>query len=321
MTDPELLVAGETLVDFLPRGGGSLADAETLDRRAGGAPANVAVGLARLGYAPWFWTRVGTDPFGDFLVETLEDHGVPLRFVERDPTAKTTLAFVDDGAGEAAFSFYRDGTADTRLEPDGVPEETVRAVDAVYVGSVTLASEPSRTATVDLVERAHAAGRTVVLDLNFRPELWTDGAFERVVTDLLADIDVVAAAREDLRTLSFVDAAADPKTLAATLCERGPSTAFLTLGESGASALVRSGAAFAAGTATHGGYDVDAVDTTGAGDAFTAGVLASLAEGTRDLSETLSFANAVAAASTTATGAMAALPTRADVRSIGGDET
>ncbi|QGX93796.1 carbohydrate kinase [Haloplanus rallus] len=321
MTDPGLLVAGETLVDFLPRGGGSLADAETLDRRAGGAPANVAVGLARLGYAPWFWTRVGTDPFGDFLVETLEDHGVPLRFVERDPTAKTTLAFVDDGAGEAAFSFYRDGTADTRLEPDGVPEETVRAVDAVYVGSVTLASEPSRTATVDLVERAHAAGRTVVLDLNFRPELWTDGAFERVVTDLLADVDVVTAAREDLRTLSFVDTTADPETLAATLCERGPSTAFLTLGEAGASALARSGAPFAAGTATHDGYDVDAVDTTGAGDAFTAGMLASLAEGTRDLSATLSFANAVAAASTTATGAMAALPTRTDVRSVGGDGT
>ena len=321
MTDPGLLVAGETLVDFLPRGDGALADAETLDRRAGGAPANVAVGVTRLGHAPWFWTRVGTDPFGDFLVETLEDHGVPLRFVERDPTAKTTLAFVDDGTEEASFSFYRDGTADTRLEPDGVPEETVRAVDAVYVGSVTLASEPARTATVDLVERAHAAGRTVVLDLNFRPELWADGEFERVVTDLLADVDVVTAAREDLRTLSFADTTADPETLAGTLCERGPSTAFLTLGEAGASALARPGAPFAAGTATHDGYDVDAVDTTGAGDAFTAGMLASLAEGTRDLSATLSFANAVAAASTTATGAMAALPTRSDVRSIGDGET
>mgnify|MGYP000073689132 CR=1 FL=1 len=321
MTDPGLLVAGETLVDFLPRAGGSLADAETLDRRAGGAPANVAVGLAQLGHAPWFWTRVGTDPFGDFLVDTLDGHGVPLRFVERDPTAKTTLAFVDDGAEEATFSFYRDGTADTRLEPGRVPEKTVQAVDAVYVGSVTLASEPARTATVDLVERAHAAGRTVVLDLNFRPELWTDGVFERVVIDLLADVDVVTATREDLRTLSFVDATADPKTLAAALCERGPSAAFLTLGEAGAAALARSGAPFAAGTATHDGYDVDAVDTTGAGDAFTAGMLASLAEGTRDLSATLSFANAVAAASTTATGAMTALPTRTDVRTVGDGET
>jgi fructokinase len=314
MTDPTILVAGETLVDFLPREADSLAAAETFDRRAGGAPANVAVGLARLDHAPWFWTRVGADPFGDFLVETLDGHGVPRRFVERDPTAKTTLAFV----GGESFSFYRDGTADTRLEPGRVPDDVVRGVDAVYVGSVTLSSDPARTATVDLVERASAAGRTVALDVNFRPELWADGEFGRVVTDLLADVDVdvVKATRADLRALPFVDAAADPETLAAALCDRGASAAFLTLGEDGAFALARDGAPFAAGTATHGGHDVDAVETTGAGDAFTAGVLASLAEGRRDLPAVLDFANAVAAASTTATGAMAALPRRAGVRAV-----
>jgi fructokinase len=73
----DLLVAGEALVDFIPDRPGPLADVETFTRRAGGAPANVAVGLATLGDPPLFWTRVGRDPFGDHLVETLADHGVP----------------------------------------------------------------------------------------------------------------------------------------------------------------------------------------------------------------------------------------------------
>lgn len=227
----------------------------------------------------------------------------------------------DDGAGEAAFSFYRDGTADTRLEPGGVTEETIRAVDAVYVGSVTLASDPARTATVDLVERARAAERTVVLDLNFRPELWADGEFGRVVTDLLADVDVVKATQADLWTHTFVDATADPETLAAALCDRGTVYHLPHLRRGWG---VRAGAG---GYAVRGGdgdprrLDADAMDTTGAGDAFTAGMLASLAEGTRDLTATLSFANTVAAASTTATGAMAVLPTRAGVRAVRDGET
>jgi fructokinase len=320
MPEPNILVAGELLVDFLPRREGTLAEVESFDRRAGGAPANVAVGLSRLGRAPWFWTRVGRDPFGDFLVETLAEHGVPRRFVERDATAKTTLAFVSHGAeADVTFAFYRDGTADTRLEPGSVPDGTVTAVDVVYVGSVTLASEPARTATVDLVERAREAGCTVVFDLNARSELWANGEFDRVVGDLLGAVDVVKATPADLRQLSFVDADESPAALARSLCTRGPSAAFLTLGDAGSYAFATDDSPLASGTAAHGGYAVEAVDTTGAGDAFTAGVLAALVDGERSPASMLAFANAVAAVSTTARGAMSALPTRERVRRFRAD--
>lgn len=320
MPEPNVLVAGELLVDFLPRRDGGLAEVESFDRRAGGAPANVAVGLTRLGRAPWFWTRVGRDPFGDFLVERLADHGVPRQFVERDPTAKTTLAFVAAGDEENAdFSFYRDATADTRLEPGSIPDETMSAVDLVYVGSVTLASEPARSATVDLAERAHEFDCTLVFDLNARPELWADGEFERVIGTLLDTVDVVKATPTDLQHLSFVDADESPETLAQSLCSRGPSAAFLTLGEDGSYALATDDAPLASGTAAHDGYAVDAVDTTGAGDAFTAGVLAALVDGERDPAAILAFANAVAAVSTTARGAMSALPTRERVQKFRAD--
>jgi len=315
MSTPNVLVTGELLVDFLPRHGNAIAESESFDRRSGGAPANVAVGLARLGQPPWFWTRVGRDPFGDFLVETLLDNGVPSRFVERDPTAKTPLAFVDRGSDSTVeFSFYRDGTADTRLEPGGVPKETLQAVDLVYVGSVMLASGTARSATTDLVSRANEHGCTVVFDVNARPELWNDGEFERVVGDLLGDIDIVKATPTDLRYLPFVDASDPPEELARTLCDRGPSAAFLTLGESGSYVLSTDDALLEPGTAAHDGYEVDAIDTTGAGDAFMTGVLGALVDGERELTAVLAFANAVAAVSTTARGAMPTLPTRERVR-------
>jgi fructokinase len=334
MTDsePDLLVAGETLIDFLPDRASSLADVESFSRRAGGAPANVAVALARLDSIPWFWTRVGEDPFGDYLVETLGEYGVPDRFVERDPEADTALAFVShDEGGERAFTFYRDATADTRVEPGGVPDETLDGVDWVYVGGVMLAAEPGRSATLDLARRAADRDCTVVFDPNARPELWdsddgtSDHGFPASVREMLDHAHVVKATPEDLAAAGFESE--NPEALTEAVCERGPHTVLLTLGGSGAFAYATEAAPWGAGTAFHEGYDVDPVDTTGAGDAFTAGVLVALSDSalasTSDaetpetessLSEVLAFANAVAAVTTTAPGAMTALPTREAVR-------
>jgi len=318
MTDsePAVLVAGEALVDFLPDRPAPLADVARFDRRAGGAPANVAVGLARLGAPPWFWTRVGEDAFGDHLAETLDGYGVPDRFVERDPDAKTALAFVShDEDADRAFTFYRDGTADTRAEPGRIPDAVLDSVAWVYVGGVMLAADPGRTATFDLAERAAARDCTVVFDPNARPELWADGAaFADSVTAMLDHADVVKATPEDLREAGFE--ADDPEALARAVCERGPHTTLVTLGGAGAVAHATDAAPWGPAAVVHDGYDVDPVDTTGAGDAFTAGAIAALADGETSLSAALSLANAVAAVTTTEAGAMAALPTREAVERL-----
>lgn len=310
MTDPAILVAGETLVDFLPDEPGPLAAVETFDRRAGGAPANVAVGLARLDTRPWFWTRVGADPFGEFLVRRLSRHGVPGRFVERDPDAKTSLAFVShDADADRAFTFYRDGTADTRLEPGRVPDAVLEAVSCVVVGGVTLASEPARTATLDLVARARRADATVVFDPNARPELWGEYDFADTVREVLDQVDIVKATPEDLTAADLGTPEDEPAALSRTVCEQGPHTVLLTLGGAGAHARATASAPWGPATVTHEGFDVDPVDTTGAGDAFTAGALAAFVDGTIDLEAVLERANAVAALTTTAPGAMTSLPT------------
>ncbi|WP_227354573.1 carbohydrate kinase family protein [Haladaptatus salinisoli] len=322
---PRILVSGETLVDFLPERPGPLSDVSGFERRAGGAPANVAVALSRLDETPWFWTRIARDPFGDFLADALADR-LPDRFVERDPDAKTTLAFVThDESGDRAFSFYRDGTADTRLRPGGVPDDALAELEWVYVGGVMLAADPARSATLDLAERASEADCTVIFDPNARPELWPEGGFAEAVREMLPFADVVKATPEDLGMAGFdpreladsADLAAaanppdagDPAALAADVCEEGPHTVLLTLGGAGAYARSTADAPWGAGSTGHGGYDVSVADTTGAGDAFTAGALAALAGG-EPLDEALAFANAVAALTTTEPGAMTALPTR-----------
>jgi fructokinase len=308
---PRVLVAGEALVDFLPGTPGPLATVESFTRRPGGAPANVAVGLARLEETPWFWTRVGDDPFGEHLVATLEAEGLPERFVERDPEARTSLAFVaHDEAADRGFTFYRDGTADTRMGTGRVPDDVLSAVEWVVAGGVTLAGGPSRGATLDLLERAAAAGATVAFDPNFRPELWADGGFEPTVGEALEHVDVLKATAGELRELGFEGEDAAALSGAVLDATAGPHTVLTTLGGSGARAVASEEAPWGPATATHPGYPVEPTDTTGAGDAFLAGAVASFVGGGPDLSEVLAFANAVAAVTTTATGAMTALPTR-----------
>jgi fructokinase len=322
MTRP-VLVAGETLVDFIPEQTGPLAAVESFSRRAGGAPANVAVGLAHLDSAPLFWTRVGDDAFGDYLRETLADAGLDDTYVEVDPTAKTGLAFVSLGEeADREFSFHRHESADTRLQPGTVDDEVLADVEWVHVGGVTLADEPGRAATLDLVERAGAHGATVSFDPNARPELWASDEFSFVETveDVLARVDVLKASPDDLAEAGI--AFDDPEETATALLDRGPHTVFLTLGGEGSFAAATAEAPWAEGREStfHDGYTVDPVDTTGAGDAFIAGAIAALVDGA-PLGEALGFANAVAAVTTTAPGAMTALPTRDDIAAFRAEQS
>ena len=318
----EILVTGETLIDFLPDGNADLVDTETFHRRAGGAPANVAVGLARLGEPPLFWTRLAEDPLGDHLAATLTENDVRPDLIERDPEADTTLAFVSlDPDADRAFSFHRHGTADTRLRPGTVDDDTLAGVEWVHAGGVALADEPSRSATIDLLERASGTDTVVSFDPNTRPELFEGDDLVTTCRRAFTLVDVVKASSEDLLPglLDGVDAdpaRADPTVLARGICDQGPHTALVTRGPDGPVAHATPAAPWNPRDETlvvdHPGYDADTVDTTGAGDAFTAGAIRSLAD-EESLETALGFANAVAAQSTTAKGAMAALPARETV--------
>lgn len=315
MTESSVLVAGEALVDMFPTTGGRLADVETFRRAAGGAPANVAVGMARLGSAPLLWTRLGADPFGMHLGDVLADNGVHSEFVVRDTERKTAHTLVaDDPDADQSFTFYRDGTATFAMEPGTVSDEVLADVEWVHFGGVMLSSEPSRTAMFDLVERAQEQDCLVSFDPNTRADLWPDPSdLQATTTRALEYADVVKTDRDDLSFL--LEDPADIAGVAATISEYGPHTVLLTRGGEGAYARATADAPWGAASVEHPGFDVDVVETTGAGDAFFTGSIIGLRE-TGSLAEAVQFANAVGALATTETGAMAGLPDRAAVESL-----
>lgn len=318
MESPRVLVAGEALIDFVPAEAGTLDQVESFTRRAGGAPANVAVGLASLEVPSTLWTRLGDDPFGDVLADRLDDAGVDDTLVHRDSGAATGLAFLARTGDDRSFTFVRNGSADTRLQQGAVSDEYLRDTEWVHLGGFALSVEPARSAILDLAERAVDHGCTVSVDPNVRPEAWTNTAELRTVTGWLLDTaDVVFATPEELETLGFDGT--DNDALAAAVAGRGPDTVVLTLGADGATAYTTAESPYD-GPATHEGFSVSVVDNTGAGDAFVAGAIGTLVNGS-PLSDAIAVGNAMGALTTTAVGAIEAMPTSTRVETLLDDDS
>lgn len=307
MTDPEVLVVGDALVDFVPEEADESTGETSFSPKFGGAGANVAMVLARLDSAPHLWTNLANDEFGEFLAARIEESTVDSTFVQRDADAKTTLAFVThDQSGDASYNFFRERAADARLSPGTIPDETLEELSWVHVTSTIMSRESSRSAVLELMGRAQRLGCTVSLDPNARPELWhSRETFQAVLRGALDHVDVVNTGPGDLAQAGF-DADQSPEELARTVTKHGPHTVFLTLGEDGSLCYGSDDSPFE-GVTSHPGYDVDPVDTTGAGDSFLAGVVSAVMHGEEDAEEILAVANAVGAAVTTHPGALTAL--------------
>ena len=316
-----VICLGEVLIDFVPTvTPTTLVDAPAFKKAPGGAPANVAVGLARLGVPSAFMGKVGDDPFGHFLARTLREAGVdvgPLRFSDQ---ARTALAFVSLRAGgEREFLFYRHPSADMLFGPDEVDTAALRAAHALHFGSISLIGEPARSATLHAIETARAAGCLISCDPNLRLALWPDHAAARDgLLFAISQAQVVKISDEELRFLTGSD---DPAAARQRLWHEQLRLMVVTLGAAGCVYFTPDFEGVVVG------FGVDAVDATGAGDGFVAGLLQGLV-GDRvvltdepRLRELCRFANAVGALTTTARGAIPALPARAEVERFLRDRT
>jgi fructokinase len=289
-------VLGDAVVDLLPEGEGRYL------RCPGGAPANVAVGVARLGGNAGFIGRVGDDPFGRFMAATLASEGVDVGHLKLDPAGRTSTVLVDlDEAGERSFTFMVRPSADQRLEPADLPEFV--SGQWLLTCSIALASEPVRSSAWQAMQAIQAAGGRVCFDPNLRPEVWPNPAEMRPqVSDAVRHADVVKLSAEELAWLTGQESLTDG--LAAL---EGPNLVLITLGKEGV--LARLGQECLRWQ----GPVVTPVDTTGAGDAFVAGLLAALSERAdwptfAELPTLLAQAHGCGALATTAKGAMTALP-------------
>lgn len=298
---------GELLIDFVAlEHGVSVGEASGFKKAPGGAPANVAVAIARLGHGSAFLGQVGDDPFGHYLADVLADDKVDVSGLRFSAEARTALAFVSLRAdGERSFMFYRNPSADMLMRPEDVALDVLKGKQIFHFGSVTLINEPSRSATIKAAETARADGLQISYDPNLRLALWADAEAAR--TGMLAGLDYATIVKVSEEEVEFLTGSRD----VSSLWRDSIQLIAVTQGADGATIYTRDSHQYVPG------FKVQAVDTTGAGDGFVAGLLVGLLEHKSDygthLESIVRFANAVGALTTTQLGAIPALPTRAAV--------
>ena len=286
---------------------------------AGGAPANVAVAAARLGAKSAFIGKAGEDPFGRRLERVLKSYGVDTRGMRFDKKYRTTLNFMTlPDANRTEMLFYRNPGADMLLEPAELDKDLLAGTAIFHFGSVSLAAEPCRAATLEAARLARATGATVSFDVNYRPGLWDAEPHAKVeIAAALAMADVVKVNETELLLLSGTE---EPEKGCRTIAEKGPALCVATLGPKGSAWGTRAGA----GTAP--GFTVAAVDATGCGDAFMAALLVrvlprrgALARmDAAELQRDIRWANAAGALTARKKGVMNALPTSTEVDELAG---
>lgn len=313
---PDVLCLGELLIDFVPTVSGvSLLEAPAFQKAPGGAPANVAVGLARLGATSGFLGKVGDDAFGHFLAGTLEQAGVDVSQLRFSQQARTMLAFVSLRAdGERDFMFYRHPSADMLYSPEEVPAAYIQSAKIFHFGSISLISEPARSATLRAADIALQAGLLVSYDPNLRLNLWpgADAARKGLMLGW-SYAGLIKVSAEELAFLSGQNLGETPelealRSAARSLWFTGLKLLVVTLGPGGSAWITPQ----AAGRVP--GFAVKPVDTTGAGDGFVAGLLKGLLahprawQNPQQMADICRLANAVGALTTTQRGAIPALP-------------
>jgi fructokinase len=298
---------GELLIDFVSlESGVTVGEASGFIKAPGGAPANVAVAVARLGQASAFLGQVGDDPFGHFLASVLEKDHVDTSGLRFSKEARTALAFVSLGKdGERSFSFYRNPSADMLMRPEDVALDVIDKHRIFHFGSITMITEPSKSATLMAVQHARSKGLLISYDPNLRMALWPDA--EAAKQGMLTGFGYAHIVKVSDEELEFLTGGRD----VAPLWRGEMQIIVVTHGADGSTVYTRKE------QLNIPGFKINAVDTTGAGDGFVAGILAGILENQENyisrMAEIARFANAVGALATTEKGGIPGLPKRATV--------
>ncbi|HUB40296.1 MAG TPA: sugar kinase [Streptosporangiaceae bacterium] len=313
---PELVAFGEALIAFVASPAGPLHEAKHFTPHVAGAESNVAIGVARLGHRVGFAGRVGDDAFGSMIVRRLLAEGVAIDHLVRDSGAPTGLLFRNlREFPPPEIAYRRQGSAGSCLTPDdvraaleGLPPGTV-----VHVSGVTPAlSESCRAAVLVLAEAAHVRELRLFVDVNYRARLWSTDVAAPVLRNLVASASIVTASRPEAALLTGKD---NPVDAAAALMNLGPRVAVIRDDALGA---VASTSPHEAPIVVPGHAAGRAVDAVGAGDAFNAGLIASLLEN-RSLPDAIARAHLCGAAAVGVVGDIEGLPTRLELTSSADD--
>jgi len=319
----DLITVGRVTMDLHAQNiGAPFEEVVGFDTMVGGSPTNIAIGAARLGLKPIAFTAVGDDLVGDYVLRYLRDAGVETRFVPRKPGTRTSLAMVAVLPPDRfPLSFYRENPADIHLTLDDAGRLPIDAVPALLLSGNAFSRGSCAGAARYCAERAQHGAVVTFMDLDLRPTEWSETrAYGRTLRSVMPLVDVLIGTEEecfaalapepdavvggehvDPADHAALDALLDQLVAAGTV-----ETIILKRGPRGATVI-----------STHGradvpGFEVEAVNTVGAGDAFAAGLIRSRRKGW-DWGPAVRFANACGAIQVTRHGCSAAFPTETEV--------
>jgi fructokinase len=269
--DLDLLAIGESVIDLISaEETDSLLEAVNFRRYQGGSPANIARYVAKLGGASAIISKVGDDALGTYLRRTLNDAGVVTRYMVADSKVQTTVILISRTPGTADSVALRDG--DYRLRPEEIDESVIRRAKVVHASTFALSKEPARSAIRKAFRLAHEHGKLSSLDPNYNPPIWPDREeAQAVLAELFPYATLTKPSLDDARRLFGTHL--EPEAYVRRYHALGAETVVFTMGAQGT--LLSTGGALRHIPAR----DVEVADATGAGDAFWAGFLVALLDG------------------------------------------
>lgn len=305
----KLLAIGEALIDFIPLDTGvALKEVSGFIKSPGGAPANVSSCVSRLGGKSQIITKLGNDAFGDFLEEKMLSVGIDTTSILRTDKANTALAFISLHAdGEREFSFYRKPSADMLLDQDEIKDQWFNEGDILHFCSVDLVDAPVRRAHDKAIKIAKEKNLIVSFDVNVRLSLWDDhDEYRKVINQYIDKANLLKISDEELE---FVTQITD-ELQAIEYLRKKVDILVYTKGGDGAHIYTKNSQVY------HKGFEVKAIDATGAGDSCMGAVLYKLLYkydistlNEKALEDIITFANAVGALVVTKKGAIDVMPT------------
>ncbi len=282
----DVLTMGRSSIDlYANEVGAPFVEIKSFAAYVGGCPTNISVGTRRLGLRSAVLTAVGEDPVGDFILHFLRKEGVETRFIPRKPGHRTSAVVLGiEPPDRFPLVYYRDNCADIELTIDDVLAAPVAESRVLLISGTGLSKEPSRSATLFAAEQAKAAGATVILDMDFRPDQWHDPrAFGVVIRSVLRLVDIALGTEDEVKAavlsrreqvsvtasqVSGAQVAGDTATAVARLLSHGPQALVMKCGARGSQVHLASGEVVHAP-----GFPVEVYNVLGAGDAFASGFI------------------------------------------------
>lgn len=303
----DVVTLGEAMIQMTPTQSGLLRHARQFERYVGGAEANVAIGIVRLGHRAGWMSRVGADEFGACVQSKIRGEGVDTSRVVEDDEAPTGVYFKERRRADLTrVYYYRDGSAASRMEPSDLDADYIGEASCLHLTGITPALSDSCRETVwEALRIAEAEGVAVSLDPNVRRKLWSEAEARATLREMMPYVHTVLTSEEEAALLTDTP---DPEEAARALRDLGPEQVVVRLGAEGALAVGAD-----ASVERRSAIDVEVVDVVGAGDAFTAGYLAGQL---RDwpLGRSLRLGNVAGGLATTVYGDSEGIPTWEDVQ-------